>query len=66
MTSAESTTSNCTPGYDPCLVYHGGTDYDCAGGSRNYSYDTAPSVVYKVTGGDPYDLDRDGDGQGCE
>ena len=57
---------NCTPGYSPCLVYHGGADYDCYGGSGNGPYYTAPGVVYRVTGSDPYDLDGDGDGRGCE
>lgn len=57
---------NCTGGYDPCLVYHGGADYDCAGGSGNGPYYTAPGVTYRVTGSDPYGLDADNDGYGCE
>ena len=57
---------NCTPGYSPCLVDHGGADYDCAGGSGNGPYYTAPGVTYAVSPPDPYDLDSDGDGQGCE
>lgn len=59
-----SPTNNCTPGYSPCLVYHGGADYDCAGGSGDgpyYAYQ-----VEHVTGSDPYGLDADGDGLGCE
>jgi Ca2+-binding RTX toxin-like protein len=59
-------TQNCTPGYSPCLVYHGGADYDCAGGSGNGPYYTEPGVVYSVTGSDPYGLDADNDGRGCE
>lgn len=54
--------SDCTPGYSPCL--RPASDYDCAGGSGN-----GPEYVYgtvKVTGSDPYDLDRDGDGYGCD
>jgi hypothetical protein len=58
--------SNCTPGYSPCLIYHGGADYDCAGGSGNGPYYTEPGVVYNVTGSDPYGLDADNDGRGCE
>jgi hypothetical protein len=58
--------SNCTPGYAPCLVYHGGADYDCYGGSGNGPYYTAPGVTYRVTGYDPYGLDSDNDGYGCE
>jgi hypothetical protein len=57
---------NCTSGYSPCLVYHGGADYDCSGGSGNGPYYTEPGVVYTVSGSDPYDLDADGDGSGCE
>jgi hypothetical protein len=52
----------CTPGYDPCIPP--GPDVDCAGGSGN-----GPRYVegpVRVTGSDPYGLDRDGDGIGCE
>lgn len=41
---------------------HGGADYDCAGGSGDGPYFIAPSVVYTVTGTDPYGLDGNGDG----
>ena len=58
--------SNCTDGYSPCLVYHGGADYDCAGGSGDGPYYTEPGVTYQVTGSDPYGLDGDNDGYGCE
>lgn len=54
--------SNCTSGYSPCLAP--AYDYDCAGGSGDgpeYAY----GPIY-VTGSDPYDLDRDGDGVACE
>ncbi|MCZ4499298.1 MAG: hypothetical protein JWQ74_1851 [Marmoricola sp.] len=53
---------NCTAGYSPCLPPM--SDYDCAGGSGN-----GPGYAYGplyVTGSDPYDLDRDGDGVACE
>ncbi|MDQ1690631.1 MAG: hypothetical protein QOD87_739 [Pseudonocardiales bacterium] len=54
--------SNCTPGYSPCIAP--GPDVDCAGGSGNGPrYVDGP--VY-VTGSDPYDLDRDGNGIGCQ
>ena len=56
----------CTPGYSPCLVYRGGADYDCYGGGGNGPYYTRPGVVYRVTGSDPYGLDADNDGRGCE
>ena len=49
-------------GYSPCLPP--GADVDCAGGSGDGPrYVQGP--VY-VTGSDPYDLDRDGDGVACE
>jgi beta-lactam-binding protein with PASTA domain len=57
-----STPSNCTPGYSPCLPP--ASDYDCAGGSGD-----GPKYVYgteTVTGSDPYGLDADNDGYGCE
>lgn len=40
-----------------------GADVDCEGGSGD-----GPRYVgtVKVIGGDPYDLDRDGDGIGCD
>ena len=52
---------NCTPGYSPCLPP--ASDYDCRGGSGNGPKYTGP---VRVTGSDPYDLDRDGDGKACE
>jgi len=53
---------SCTPGYSPCLPP--ASDYDCAGGSGDGpEYVSGP--VY-VSGSDPYGLDSDGDGVGCE
>jgi endonuclease YncB( thermonuclease family) len=52
----------CTAGYSPCIPP--GPDVDCRGGSGN-----GPRYVdgpVRVTGSDPYDLDSDGDGVGCE
>lgn len=59
---ASAASSNCTPGYSPCLPY--ASDYDCAGGSGNGPKYVSGTV--RVTGNDPYDLDRDGDGYGCD
>jgi hypothetical protein len=53
--------SDCHPSYDPCLAPM--SDYDCAGGSGNGPGYTG---TVRVTGYDEYDLDRDGDGIGCE
>jgi hypothetical protein len=57
----ESSTQNCTAGYSPCLPP--ASDYDCAGGSGD-----GPKYTGRVTvtGSDPYDLDSDNDGVGCE
>ena len=51
----------CTPGYSPCIPE--GPDVDCAGGSGD-----GPRYVgtVRVTGFDPYGLDDDDDGIGCE
>ena len=60
-TTAAASAENCTPGYDPCIPP--GSDVDCAGGSGNGPRYTGR---VEVSGSDPYDLDRDGDGVGCE
>lgn len=64
---AASTTAkrNCTRGYKPCLK-KGPSDYDCYGGGGNGPAYTKPGVVYHVSGSDPYRLDADDDGLGCE
>jgi hypothetical protein len=54
---------NCNPNYTPC-VPNDPVDVDCAGGSGN-----GPSYVQgpvRVIGSDPYGLDTDHDGIGCE
>ncbi len=55
-------TNNCHPSYSGCLKMNAG-DYDCAEGSGNGPNYTGPVQVY---GSDPFDLDRDNDGWGCE
>jgi hypothetical protein len=55
------TTPNCTMGYSPCLPP--ASDYDCAGGSGDGPKYTG---FVRVTGSDPYGLDADNDGYGCE
>jgi hypothetical protein len=53
--------SDCHPSYDPCLPIV--SDVDCVGGSGDGpEYTGQVSVV----GPDEYDLDRDGDGVGCD
>ncbi len=60
----EEPQGNCDPSYpDVCLLQNVG-DYDCAGGSGN-----GPNYVrgpIRVLPPDPFGLDRDGDGIGCE
>lgn len=54
--------SQCDPNYSGCVPI--ASDVDCAGGSGN-----GPAYVYgpvRVIGSDIYDLDRDGDGIGCD
>jgi len=54
--------SSCHPGYSGCLKQNAG-DYDCAGGSGNGPNYTGKVRVY---GSDPFGLDGDNDGWGCE
>lgn len=51
----DSNTDNCSPDYDPC-VPDVSYDLDCS--------DVGEQVT--VVGNDPYGLDGDGDGIGCE
>ncbi|MDQ3956780.1 MAG: PASTA domain-containing protein [Actinomycetota bacterium] len=53
--------AGCTPGYSPCLPPD--SDYDCSGGSGDGPKYTG---YVTVTGSDPYGLDSDNDGAGCE
>ena len=60
--SKPSSGGGCTPGYSPCISP--GPDVDCQGGGGD-----GPRYVngpVRVTGSDPYDLDADGNGVGCE
>jgi resuscitation-promoting factor RpfB len=60
--SDDGGSSNCTRGYSPRLSP--AFDYDCRGnGGNGPKYVDGP---VRVTGPDPYDLDRDGNGVGCQ
>jgi hypothetical protein len=59
--STDTGGSNCTPGYSPCLPP--ASDYDCRGGSGNGPRYTGR---VQVRGADPYELDDDDDGVGCD
>jgi hypothetical protein len=55
---------NCDPAYPGSCLHDGIGDYDCSGGSGNGpNYVSGP---IRVRAPDPFDLDRDGDGIGCE
>ena len=54
----------CHPSYEGECLKVGIGDYDCAGGSGN-GPNYAEGTV-RVVGPDEFDLDRDGDGLGCE
>ncbi len=56
--------ADCHPSYQGACVPNNVSDVDCAGGSGNGPY-YVKGPVY-VVGPDVYDLDRDGDGVGCE
>jgi hypothetical protein len=61
-TKVATSGGDCDPNYQPCVPI--ASDVDCAGGSGNGpAYVQGP--VY-VVGDDIYDLDRDGDGVGCD
>jgi hypothetical protein len=53
---------DCHSSYSPCVPI--ASDVDCAGGTGNGPVYVAGPV--QVTGPDVYDLDRDGNGVGCE
>lgn len=62
VTTSTKPATSCHTGYSGCLNPNA-SDYDCSGGSGNGPYYTGPVKVY---GSDPFDLDRDNDGMGCE
>jgi hypothetical protein len=56
-------TGDCDPNYEGACLDPNSPDYDCEGGSGDGPDYTGPVTV---VGDDPYDLDRDGDGVGCD
>jgi hypothetical protein len=54
---------DCDPNYSGACLKPDSPDYDCEGGSGNGPDYTGP---VQVVGADPYDLDANGDGYGCE
>jgi hypothetical protein len=64
MAPAPPKPSNCDPAYPDVCLHDGIGDYDCAGGSGNGpNYIQGPIAVRAP---DPFGLDSDGDGTGCE
>lgn len=63
LQAEEETASECDPNYAGACLNPYSSDYDCEGGSGN-----GPDYTGEVTvvGADPYGLDADGDGTGCE
>ncbi|WP_018637319.1 hypothetical protein [Parafrankia elaeagni] len=62
-TTADSR-AGCDSSYPDACLRTGDYDYDCEGGEGN-----GPNYVrgpLRVTSPDPFDLDRDGDGTGCD
>lgn len=59
---AAAPADDCHPSYDPCVPF--ASDVDCAGGSGNGPVYIVGPV--RVSGSDPYGLDADGNGFGCE
>ena len=56
--------SNCDPAYPDACLHDGIGDYDCAGGSGNGPNYVAGPI--RVLAPDPFGLDSDHDGIGCE
>lgn len=62
-TTAPPTSDGCHPSYEGECVSPNASDVDCEGGNGNGPEYSGP---VRVVGPDEYDLDRDGDGYGCE
>jgi hypothetical protein len=62
--TADGAKRKCHPNYKGACLKRNAGDYDCAGGSGN-----GPNYVrgpIRVVGADPFRLDADHDGIGCE
>jgi len=60
---AEAAGEQCDPNYTGACLDPNSYDYDCAGGSGDGPDFTG---TVEIVGGDPYELDRDGDGIACD
>jgi hypothetical protein len=61
--TATGSSSKCDPNYKGACLDPSASDYDCEGGSGDGPKYTGP---VQVVGSDPFDLDRDRDGVGCD
>ncbi len=61
--AAASTSRDCDTNYAGACLDSDAIDYDCEGGSGDGPEYTG---LIQVVGADVYDLDRDGDGTGCD
>ena len=61
--AAERPAANCDPSYSGACLDPDSPDYDCEGGSGDGPDYTG---TVQVVGDDHFDLDRDGDGTGCD
>jgi hypothetical protein len=62
--ATKASAKNCNPSYPNICLQNGIGDYDCYGGAGN-----GPNYIkgpFRVLPPDPFDLDRDNDGIGCE
>lgn len=60
-----SDVAGCHPSYADVCLPSDASDVDCPSGTGNGPV-YAPSSNFQVVGPDVFDLDRDGDGTGCE
>lgn len=63
LQAEEEQASECHPSYEGACLDPNASDYDCSGGSGDGPEYTG---TVQVVGPDDYDLDRDGDGVGCD
>ena len=64
LVAPHATAQACHPNYQGACLDPNASDYDCLGGGGN-----GPKFVdrtVRVVGDDPFDLDRDNDGFGCD
>jgi hypothetical protein len=66
VTPPEPTPNRCHPAYTRVCLNEDAIDYDCAGGSGDGPQFVFSTVTMVNPLDDPFDLDRDNDGVGCD